>query len=71
MVESTFYFHSYSEWREAITQRCRIDLTPDYVRSRIAALQDPSEPTTREFIATYGESYLRQVVQWFEQAEQA
>lgn len=66
---SGFYFQSYAEWRDALTQRCGIDLTADYARSRISALQDPSDKATKEFTAKYGDAYLRQVVQWFEQAE--
>ncbi|MGD1955774.1 MAG: hypothetical protein ACFBZ9_11180 [Sphingomonadales bacterium] len=68
---SGFYFQSYQEWREALTVRCKIDLTPDYARSRIAALRDPSDKATQDFAATYGDAYLQQVIQWFEQAERA
>ncbi len=66
---SAFYFQSYEEWHHAITERCRIDLTPEYARSRLAALRDPADATTSEFTAKYGEAYLRQVIQWFEHAE--
>jgi len=66
---SDFYFKSYGEWREALTERCNIKLTPDYARSRISALRDTGDRSTREFTAKYGEAYLQQVIQWFEQAE--
>ncbi len=68
---SYFYFQSYEEWRTAITERCKIDLTPEYARDRIAALRDPGDTATREFTATYGDAYLQQVIQWFEQAERS
>ena len=64
-----FYFKSYAEWRHALTERCRINLTPDYARTRISALRDSANKTTQEFTATYGDAYLQQVIQWFEQAE--
>ena len=67
---SHFYFQNYDEWRLALTERCRIDLTPEYARSRIAALEDPKDSATQEFTAKYGEAYLRQVIEWFEQAAQ-
>ncbi|NQX88677.1 MAG: hypothetical protein HRT77_08425 [Halioglobus sp.] len=67
---SSFYFQTYAEWRKAITERCKINLTPAYARSRIAALQNTADPTTQEFAAKFGDAYLRQVIQWFEQAEQ-
>ena len=67
---ANFYFQSYNEWRLALTERCKIKLTQDYARTRISALQDSSDPHTQEFAAKYGEAYLQQVIQWFEQAEQ-
>lgn len=65
---SGFYFESYAEWRQAITVRCKIDLTPDYVSARLTALRNPADPSTQEFTAKYGDAYLQQVIQWFEQA---
>ena len=64
-----FYFQSYAQWRQAITQRCNIDLTPEYTSGRIAALRDANDPRTQEFTAKYGDAYLQQVIQWFEQAQ--
>ncbi len=66
-----FYFQSYEEWRHAITERCRIDLTPEYARARITALRNPGDSATREFTDLYGDAYLQQVIQWFEQAERS
>ena len=70
MIDATdFYFQSYSEWHKAITERCKIDLTPEYVRSRISALQNPKDKSTQEFKLKYGEPYLQQVIEWFKQAD--
>ncbi len=70
MTDTTdIYFESYADWRQTLTQRCKINLTAEYARSRISALQNPSDKSTQEFIAKYGEAYLRQVIEWFEQAE--
>lgn len=66
---SDFYFKSFEEWRQAITIRCNIKLTPDYARTRINALQDPKDKMTQQFKTKYGEAYLQQVIRWFEQAE--
>ncbi|MEM8885650.1 MAG: hypothetical protein AAGD14_16415 [Planctomycetota bacterium] len=72
MADTTdFYFGSYDEWRRALTERCGIKLTPDYARTRIAALQSGSDRTTQEFVAKYGEAYRQQVIRWFEQAERS
>jgi len=64
-----FYFHNYQDWRDGLTQRCKIKITPEYARERINALNDQSDLHTQEFAAKYGESYLKQVIQWFEEAE--
>lgn len=70
MTDTTeFYFKNYMEWRQSLTERCKIDLTPEYARSRITALKDLSNRSTREFKSKYGDAYLQQVIQWFEQAE--
>ncbi len=70
MTDTTdFYFKNFAEWRQALTERCKINLTPEYARSRITALQDPQDKSTQEFKSLYGEAYLQQVIQWFEQAE--
>jgi hypothetical protein len=63
-----FYFTSYSEWRNALTIRCGIALTPDYALARIEALENPGDASTREFTRCYGEPYRCQVVEWFRRA---
>jgi len=62
-------FTSFEEWRQAITERCKIQLTQEYTRSRITALQNASDKSTQEFTEKYGETYLQQVIEWFEMAE--
>lgn len=69
MIDTTdFYFQNFAQWRQAITERCNIELTPEYASSRIAALKNPKDKSTQEFTAKYGEDYLKQVIKWFEQA---
>jgi len=65
-IQGYFYLQSYEKWCEAITGRCNIRLTPDCTRSRVLALKDPSEQSTKEFAERYGEAYLQQVILWFE-----
>ncbi len=64
----SFYFHTYAEWRQALTERCGISLTSAYARERLQALRDISDSTTAEFTRKYGEAYLQQVIRWFEQS---
>ena len=66
---SGFYFQSYQEWHQAITQRCNIKLTKEYAQKRISALRNTSDSATREFVSKYGNAYVDQVIEWFERAE--
>jgi hypothetical protein len=63
-------FNDFEEWRRAITLRCGLTLSRDYCAERIAALTDETVPSTRSFIDTYGESYRKTVISWFEIARQ-
>ncbi|MCC5789184.1 MAG: hypothetical protein JJT75_06090 [Opitutales bacterium] len=64
----SFYFQTYDEWHKAITLHCRLELTKTYTEARLQALQNNEDPTTKEFLQTYGEDYRKQVIHWFERA---
>ena len=61
---------TYEDWKHCITALCGIPLTPDYIEKRIAALNDPRDYHTQKFIDTWGETHLKKVIGWFEQARQ-
>lgn len=67
-MTSGHYFTTYDEWRHALTVHCGIPLTRAYAEERVAALKDPNDRITGEFTKFYGETYLRQIVTWFERA---
>lgn len=60
---------SYADWRECITVRCGISLTPVYVERRLAELQDKDTAETKCFTELYGDAHLRRVLTWFGQAK--
>lgn len=62
-------FQTYGEWRRAITGIAGLELTRGYCQERRVALADESNPTTNDFIRTYGRDYLERVEGWFLQAE--
>ena len=68
MSNSHFYFQSYTEWRDALTTRCNIKLTPEYASERITSLENTNDPHTKEFKDKYGDDYLQQVIRWFKQS---
>ena len=59
---------TYDQWRHCITVDCGIDLTASFIEARLKALGDPADAGTARFVELYGESYLDDVVQWFERA---
>jgi hypothetical protein len=61
-------FSEFHEWRDAITRRCGLELTAAYCAERVQALMDSSVPSTKNFVETYGEDYLRNVISWFRRA---
>jgi hypothetical protein len=63
-------FTSFEQWRAAITGPCGLTLAKDYCETRIAALNNPSDSSTKAFIDAYGEPYRDTVVAWFTQAAQ-
>ncbi|MCC5793274.1 MAG: hypothetical protein JJT85_00885 [Chromatiales bacterium] len=65
MIPATF-----SEWKHCIEVECRLDLTKDYVASRLAILRQAESEETRRFRKLYGDAHWHKVVSWFEQAQQ-
>jgi len=46
-------FDTYSDWHQAITERCGLTLDRAYCESRIEALSDESDHATRAFLEAY------------------
>ena len=59
---------SYKQWRNCIEVRCKIRLTPAFIRERLAELQDNTHAKTREFARLYGADHLQQTITWFRRA---
>lgn len=61
---------TYEDWKYCITVSCKIPLTPEYIESRIAELNDRKNYQTKKFIDTWGETHFLRTIGWFEQARQ-
>ena len=59
---------SYKQWRNCIEVRCKIRLTPTFIRERLAQLQDDKHAKTREFARLYGDDHLQRTIAWFRRA---
>lgn len=60
---------SHAAWKDCITVKCGIPLTPAYVAERIQVLADPRNEQTRRFVETWGDAHRQDVLGWFRQAQ--
>lgn len=68
-MENAIIPQTFDEWKHCITVDCGLELTPDFISGRIAALQNPKDYSTQKFIQLYGEQHLQNVLGWFAQAQ--
>jgi hypothetical protein len=62
MIPQTF-----EQWRNCITEECKIELTKEYAQQRLDIYQDNNNPETQIFISLYGEEHLSNIIQWLQQ----
>lgn len=67
MANEIFPRH-YDAWKKCITHKCKIDLTPNYIQTRIKALSDPNSKERELFIDKYGDHWTQTVINYFKQA---
>lgn len=60
MIPQTF-----DEWQNCIVNDCKINLTKDFAKQRLAVLQDEQNEETRKFITLYGAHHLSNIIRWF------
>tara|TARA_Y100001954_G_scaffold83176_1_gene91386 strand:- start:931 stop:1146 length:216 start_codon:yes stop_codon:yes gene_type:complete len=60
---------SYEEWKRCITIDCAIPLTRDFVKERIAALEDMNDFHTLRYIESWGKDQHARTLAWYRRAE--
>ena len=70
-MENAIIPHNYQTWHHCITVECEIKLTAEYVTERIASLQDSKDFRTQQFVKLYGDQHRKNVLTWFQQAQQS
>lgn len=70
-MENAILPHNYDSWYHCITVDCKIQLTAAFIQARIVSLQDDTDFRTQQFIKLYGEQHRKDVLSWFEQAQQS
>ena len=68
-MEEFVFPKNYDEWRQVITIKGGIELTPSYTSERLNALKNEKDPSTQNFIKLYGSEYHKHVISWFEQEQ--
>ena len=58
---------TYQQWKSCIINDCKINLTKDFAKQRLAVYQDPDNKETQRFISLYGEQHLKNIINWFKQ----
>ncbi|GAB3414125.1 hypothetical protein [Niabella aquatica] len=59
MIPQTF-----EQWKHCIVNKCRIPLTKDFAKSRLAIYKESDHPETKKFVQLYGAQHLRHIVEW-------
>ncbi len=59
---------SFKHWRYCIERWCGLELTTEFIDSRIAALENPKDEHTRRFVDCYGQSHRQAVIGWLKRA---
>lgn len=67
-MEDSIVPDNYEAWRHCIEVECGLRLDAEYVRQRIAALEDPGDHHTQQLVRRWGESHRQRVVAWFQRA---
>jgi len=60
MISQTF-----EEWRSCIVDDCKINLTQDFAKQRLAVYEDSENTETQKFESLYGKQHLENVIRWF------
>ena len=56
---------SFEEWYYCITQKCKINLDPHFIKERLGVLTDNNNPETKRIIDLYGINYLQNLINWY------
>jgi hypothetical protein len=59
---------NFEQWLHCITVDCKIQLTKDFISSRIKELKDSKHPHTVQIIKIYGQEHYQNLLNWFSQA---
>lgn len=56
----------FEQWKNCIINDCKINLTKDFAKQRLAVYQDKQNQETQKFISLYGEQHYSNIINWLE-----
>ena len=59
---------NYQEWKNCITQDCKIELSNSFIEQRLLILKNSDTEETLKFKELYGENHLINIITWYETA---
>ncbi|MFC6098858.1 hypothetical protein [Olivibacter domesticus] len=59
----------FETWRDCITVKCGITLSPAFARQRLAIYRQKAHTETTAFIRLYGSRHYQNIVAWLETIE--
>lgn len=59
--------YTYEEWKNCIVNDCKIELTKDFAKRRLAVYEDASSKETIKFKQLHGADHLSNVIYWLRQ----
>ena len=60
---------NYQEWKNCITQDCKIELSNSFIEQRLLILKNSDNKETLKFKELYGTTHLINTIDWFETAK--
>jgi len=60
MIPETF-----EQWKTCLVHDCKIPLTAEFARTRLAVYQDFNKSETKTFIRLYGSQHHQNIIGWF------
>ena len=60
---------NFQEWRSCIVNKCKIELTPQFIEERLKVYLNESNPETLKFKKLYGAAHLQNIVHWLERSK--
>jgi len=55
---------TFEEWVVCITQKCKINLTKGFAKSRLSIYLDANHLETQRFVQLYGMEHLQNIISW-------